>query len=154
MDAPDAGIGAMSSSEPATAHPFAVSVRVYYQHTDAGGVVYHANYLSFMEAARTELLHRYGFNLAELAANYAVMFIVHRVNLSFRRPARLHDLLRVTATPAHVGRARISFRQEVLCEAECLVSAMIELACVDPRTWRPVPVPEPIRDCMAALNTH
>lgn len=134
------------------AERFAVTVRVYYQHTDAGGVVYHANYLSFMEAARTELLHGYGFNLAELADAYGVMFIVHRANLSFRRPARLHDLLSVTAHPAHVGRARIAFHQDVRCGTERLVSAVIELACVDPGTWRPVAVPERIRDCMVALS--
>jgi acyl-CoA thioester hydrolase len=125
---------------------------VYYQHTDAGGVVYHANYLSFMEAARTELLHRHGFNLAELAAAYAVIFIVHRATLSFRRPARLHDLLTVTAWPSRAGRASISFRQDVLCGEERLVSAVIDLACVDPGTWRPVPVPERIRDCMMAMS--
>jgi acyl-CoA thioester hydrolase len=142
----------VSPTRPAAAEPFAVSVRVYYQHTDAGGVVYHANYLSFMEAARTELLHRYGFNVAELAGGSAVMFIVHRARLSFRRPARLHDLLSVTAYPGHVGRASISFCQDVLLDAECLVSGVIDLACVDPTTWRPVAVPDLIRDCMFALK--
>ena len=150
----DDGSSETSAARPAAAAPFAVTLRVYYQHTDAGGVVYHANYLSFMEAARTELLHRFGFNLAELAEGSAVIFIVHRANLSFRRPARLHDLLSVTAWPAHVGRASISFRQDVLCGAERLVSADIDLACVDPRTWRPVAVPDSIRDCMTAMKAE
>ena len=144
----------MSTAVSAAAEPFAVTVRVYYQHTDAGGVVYHANYLSFMEAARTELLHQYGFNLAELAGASAVIFIVHRASLSFRRPARLHDLLSVTARPAHVGRASISFHQDVMRGGECLVSAVIDLACVDPRTWRPVAVPDGIRDSMNALKAQ
>jgi acyl-CoA thioester hydrolase len=118
-----------------------LQIRVYYQHTDAGGVVYHARYLDFMEAARTELLHTLGFDLTELATSGGAMFIVHRVALEFRQPARLNDLLTITVEPTRVGRARVIFTQRVLRGEDCLVSASIELACVHPQTFRPVPVP-------------
>jgi acyl-CoA thioester hydrolase len=96
---------------PPIAHPFSISQRVYYQHTDAGGVVYHGTYLDFMEAARSEYLQAHGFDLAELAARDAVMFIVRRLRVDYRRPGRLNNLLTVTVEVAKVGDPRACRRR-------------------------------------------
>jgi tol-pal system-associated acyl-CoA thioesterase len=84
---------------------FSWPLRVYYQHTDAGGVVFHANYFSFMECARTELLQSQGFDLGELARRDRVLFVVHSAQIAYHKPALLNDLLTVTARVKHVGRA-------------------------------------------------
>ena len=119
--------------------------RVYYQHTDAAGVVYHTNYLDFMECARTELLQSLGFDLGDLARREHVLFMVHSAQITYHNPARLNDLLSVTARVARVGRARLVFEQSVKRGALTLASAELTLACVDTRTRRAVGVPEAIR---------
>jgi acyl-CoA thioester hydrolase len=124
---------------------FALPLRVYYQHTDAGGVVYHARYLDFMEAARTELLHRLGFDLAELARREHVLFIVYRMEVDYRRPALLDDRIEATAAIKVSGRARIEFEQTVRRGNDVLVSAVVHVACMDARSHRPVPLPERLR---------
>jgi len=121
-------------------------VRVYYHHTDAGGVVYHGTYLDFMEASRTELLHALGFDLAELAQRDAVQFIVYGLAVDYHKPARLNDQLTVTAAFTRVGGARIEFDQRVMRGEELLVSAKVKAACVHPTTYRPVAVPEALRE--------
>lgn len=124
---------------------FALPLRVYYQHTDAGGVVYHARYLDFMEAARTELLHRLGFDLAELARREHVLFIVYRMEVDYRRPALLDDSIEATAAIRRAGRARLEFEQTVRRGGDVLVSATVHIACMDARTHRPVPLPARLR---------
>jgi acyl-CoA thioester hydrolase len=129
---------------------FSTSQRVYYQHTDAGGVVYHATYLDFLEAARTELLLHLGFDLVELAEREAVMFVVRGIRIDFKSPARLNDRLTITAEVAKVGFASLEFTQRVLRDAkgapaEELVSARVELGCVDPHSWKPARMPRAVR---------
>ena len=119
--------------------------RVYYQHTDAAGVVYHGNYLDFMECARTELMQSVGFDLGHLARQEHVLFMVHTAQITYHKPARLNDMLSVSAHLSSVGRARLVFAQEVKREAEKLVSAEITLACVDARSQKAIGVPEAIR---------
>jgi acyl-CoA thioester hydrolase len=128
---------------------FALPLRVYYQHTDAGGVVYHARYLDFMEAARTELLHDLGFDLAELATREHVLFIVYRMEVDYRRPALLDDRIEATAEIRRAGRARLEFAQTVRRGAEVLVEAVVHVACMDARSHRPVPLPERLRTTIA-----
>lgn len=118
--------------------------RVYYQHTDAGGVVFHANYLNFMENARTELLQSLGFDPGRLLREQQVFFVVHSATLAFRRPALLNDMLGVTAEVKRATRARLVFGQQVRKGDEVLVEAEITIACTDPRTHRPIPVPDAI----------
>ena len=125
--------------------PFSWPVRVYFHDTDAGGVVFHGNYLHFMEAARTEYFQSLGYNVAELQRAGEVLFVVHKLELNYRAPARLHDQLRVTAEVERMGGARLIFDQRVWRAEELLVSAKVQLATVDPRTLRPVPVPDRIR---------
>ncbi len=123
------------------AAPFAWQQRVYYQHTDASGVVFHANYLGFMENARTELLQSLGFDLGKLLREDGVCFVVHSANINYRKPALLNDLLTVTAHVAEPRRARLVFAQQVLRGDELLVEAGITIACVDAQSYKPIPVP-------------
>jgi len=131
---------------------FSWPLRVYYQHTDAGGVVFHANYFSFMECARTELLQSQGFDLGELARRDRVLFVVHSAQIAYHKPALLNDLLTVTAQVRHVGRARLEFDQAVMRREEVLASAVLSLACVSAKTYRPVAVPEAIRKKLEGLR--
>ncbi len=94
--------------------PFRCPVRVYYEDTDAGGVVDYANYLRFPERARTEWLASLGFTLTALQRDYHTLFVVHRLDIEFRRPAHLYDALEVTLTLTSVGRSRLAAVQDVL----------------------------------------
>jgi acyl-CoA thioester hydrolase len=121
-------------------------VRVYYHHTDAGGVVYHGTYLDFMEAARIELLHALGLDLARMAAEDAVLFLVYGLAVDYHKPARLNDLLTVSATIVRMGGVRVDFEQRVMRGEELLVSAKVKAACVHPRTFKPVAVPAALKE--------
>ena len=131
---------------------FSWPVRVYYQHTDAGGVVYHGNYLDFMECARTELLQSLGFDLGHLARHDYLLFMVHSAQITYHKPARLNDMLSVTARVARIGRARLVFDQSVRRAKETLVSAELTLACVDVRSGKAVGVPAAIRNKLEELG--
>ena len=122
--------------------PFRIPVRVYYQDTDAGGVVFHAQYLAFMERARTELLNEAGFDLARIADEERVMFVVFHVSATWHQPARLNDLVEVTAEVARMGRASVVFRQRVERGGDLLVEADVTLALVDRDRMRPARLPE------------
>ena len=121
--------------------PFRFPVRVYYEDTDAAGVVYYANYLKFMERARTEWLSALGFPLAAFERDHGVVFVVHRCEIDFHLPARLNDALDVTVEPAKVGASTLKARQQVLRGADVVTSALITLACLDAARWRPVRMP-------------
>jgi tol-pal system-associated acyl-CoA thioesterase len=122
-----------------------VPVRVYYQDTDAGGVVFHAQYLAFMERARTELLDARGINLAELADARRLLFVVYELKARYHVPARLHDMLSVSAEVVKMGRASLVFRHRVERGAELLVEAEVTLATVDRDRMRPARVPEELQ---------
>ncbi|MFO1317354.1 MAG: tol-pal system-associated acyl-CoA thioesterase [Burkholderiales bacterium] len=124
--------------------PFRFAIRVYYEDTDAAGVVYYANYLRFMERARTEWLEAIGFPLARFEREHGVVFVVHRCEIDFRQPARLNDWLDVTVEPVDRGPARLVARQEVRRGADVLTSARVTLACVDSARWRPARIPAPL----------
>lgn len=119
----------------------AVPVRVYYQDTDAGGVVFHAQYLAFMERARTELLNESGVDLARLAEDTDTIFFVHEIAIRYHRPALLNELLTVTAEVATMGRASFVFRQRVERSGERLVEADVHVATVHRHTRKPVRMP-------------
>ena len=102
---------------------FRIPVRVYYQDTDAGGVVFHAQYLAFMERARTELLNAQGFDLARFADESRILFMVHEIAVRYHRPAMLNDLLDVTAAPGPSGPASVVFAQRVERAGVLLVEA-------------------------------
>ena len=124
--------------------PFRWPVRVYYEDTDAAGIVYYANYLKYLERARTEWLAAMGFGLAELEMQHAAVFVVHRLEIDYRRPARLGDALTVTVAPVEVGRSRLVVLQDVQREDAVLTNARVTLAFVARDTWRPTRVPAPL----------
>ena len=122
-----------------------IQVRVYYQDTDAGGVVYHAQYLSFMERARTERLNEAGIDLAAFVQTHGVLIMVHRIDVKYHLPARLNDLLSVSAEVVKMGRASFVFHQRVERGAELLVEADVTLALVDQDRMRPARMPEELQ---------
>ena len=124
---------------------FSLPVRVYYQDTDAGGVAYHANYVNFMERARTEWLRTFGYSNAGLMKELGVMFVVRSIKLDYLRPALLDDLLTVTAQIKDVGRSRVTLDQTILRGEELLTEGEVHLVCVDMKTFKPVSVPEIMR---------
>jgi acyl-CoA thioester hydrolase len=117
-------------------------VRVYYEDTDAGGVVYYANYLKFMERARTEWLRELGFEQDALAREQGVLFAVTEVELHYLRPARFNDALSVTARVSERRRASLEFAQTVYRKDETLCAGRIRIACLDAVTFRPRPLPD------------
>jgi acyl-CoA thioester hydrolase len=125
---------------------FTLPVRVYFQDTDAGGVVYHASYVNFMERARTEWLREHGYSNAGLMKELGVVFVVRSLKLDYLKPALLDDLLSVTAKIHDVGRSRISLLQTVRRGEELLTEAEVHLVCVDVQTFRPVSVPEVLKN--------
>lgn len=133
-------------SHPGVTRSHAIPVRVYYQDTDAGGVVFHAQYLSFMERARTELLNEAGIDLAKLAAEAGTLFFVHEIHLRYHRPALLNELLMVNAEVVKMGRASFVFRQRVERDGELLVEAEVGVATVHRETLKPVRMPQVLTD--------
>ena len=123
---------------------FSFPVRVYYEDTDSGGVVYYANYLRFMERARTEWLRAQGFEQDELSRDQGVVFAVRRANIDFARAARFNELLNVTVELVKHGKASVTVYQQVLRDGEPVCTGEIQLACVDRDSFRPKPIPTPI----------
>jgi acyl-CoA thioester hydrolase len=125
---------------------FSWRTRVYWEDTDGGGVVYYANYLKFMERARTEWLRTLGHSQMELAETLGFVFAVVEVKVNYRRPARLDDELLVSCVPVPEGRASIRFRQTVTrADAVVLADGEVRVACVDAKTFRPRPLPDFVR---------
>jgi acyl-CoA thioester hydrolase len=118
---------------------------VYFQDTDAGGVVYHASYVNFMERARTEWLRTHGYSNAGMMQELGVMFVVRSMKLDYLRPALLDDMLDVTAQIAEVGRSRLTLMQTVRREDELLTTGEVHLVCVSKETFKPASVPEALR---------
>jgi tol-pal system-associated acyl-CoA thioesterase len=119
-----------------------VPVRVYYQDTDAGGVVFHAQYLAFMERARTELINALGIDVAQLADARRILFLVYELKARYHAPARLNDMLSVSAEVVKMGRASLVFHHRVERAGELLVEAEVTLALVDRDRMRPARMPE------------
>ncbi len=128
-------------------HVYALPIRVYFQDTDAGGVMYHASYVNFLERARTEWLReRYGYSNAGLMKAFGVVFVVRTLKLDYLKPALLDDLLSVTAQIKDVGRSRVTLHQSVMRGEEKLVEAEIHLVCVTVDGFKPVSVPDVLRE--------
>ena len=126
-----------------------IQVRVYYQDTDAGGVVYHAQYLSFMERARSELLNAAGIDLARFTREHGVLFVVFQIAITYHLPAKLNELLTVSAEVVKMGRASLVFRQRVERGAELLCEADVTLAIVDRERMRPARLPDQLSKAFA-----
>ena len=119
-------------------------VRVYYEDTDAGGIVYYANYLRFMERARSEWVRLNGVDVAELADESRLMFTVRESHLDFLRVARLSDNLEVSVSLTRARRVSVELEQTVTLAGEVLCTAQVRLACVDVDSLKPKPIPDGI----------
>jgi tol-pal system-associated acyl-CoA thioesterase len=126
-----------------------IPVRVYYQDTDAGGVVFHAQYLAFMERARTELLNEAGIDLARMVERHGILVMVHHIEVKYHLPARLNELLTVSAEVVKMGRASFVFRQKVERGAELLVEADVTLALVDRQRMKPARMPPELEQALS-----
>jgi acyl-CoA thioester hydrolase len=124
---------------------FALPVRVYFQDTDAGGVVYHASYVNFLERARTEWLRSYGYSSLGMMREFGVLFVVRSIKLDYLKPALLDDMLAVSAQTRDIGRSRVTLHQTVQRNDELLVEAEIHLVCVTKDAFKPVAIPDPLR---------
>lgn len=129
---------------------FTLPVRVYYEDTDAGGVVYYANYLRFLERARTEWLRALGFDQSVLM-NQGIAFAARSISAEYLKPARLDDALVVVSTIESLGRAQVVFHQRVERGGELLVDAKMRIACFDPVRGKAQAMPKEIHEKFKAL---
>jgi acyl-CoA thioester hydrolase len=131
--------------------PFTWTVRVYYEDTDTGGVVYYANYLKFFERARTEWLRAAGFGQQALAAEQGLQFVVARIECDYRRPARLDDVIDIDVRVSHAGRVAVVFEQVARRGDDVLAQARVRAGCVDTRTLAPRAMPAPMLAAMKSM---
>lgn len=137
----------MANEMPAAFH---WTVRVYYEDTDAGGIVFYANYLKFFERARTEWLRALGIGQQELIEQQGAMFVVKNADVDYRAPARLDDEITVATTIEKLGRASVQFRQEAWRGEQLLTTASVKVGCVDAATMRPRSLPDDVAAKMQA----
>jgi len=127
-------------------------VRVYYEDTDAGGVVFYANYLKFFERARTEMLRAAGFEQDELIANEGVIFVVRAVQVDYLSPARFNEQINVSAEVVLANKASLTFEQSITRGDDLLCKSIIRIACLDAVTMRPKVIPENLLELLK--NEH
>ena len=123
---------------------FHVGLRIYWEDTDAGGVVFYANYLKFLERARTEWLRRFGIGQEDLRQQHGLLFVVSGVQLSYRAPARLDDWLDVSVQVAEAGRASLVIDQQVRwgdASGPLLCEGRVRVGCVNAQRFRPARIP-------------
>jgi acyl-CoA thioester hydrolase len=128
-------------------------VRVYHEDTDSGGVVYHANYLNFMERARTEWLRTLGVEQTELRSALGVIFVVRAITLQYKRAAVFNDALDVVTILNKVGRSLLVFEQKIYRQQQVLTEAEVEVVCVNAVDFKPVSIPPAVRRMMASVLT-
>lgn len=148
--------GDRQGCEPIVSESYSVEsvlkVRVYYEDTDAGGVVFYANYLKFMERGRTEWLRALGVEQSDLAKREGQLFVVHSLDMSYRKPARLDDLLTIRSRVTRIGRASIHFAQRAERDGELLAHGNIQVCCVDAVNLRPTALPAIVRTKLESLQ--
>lgn len=133
---------------------FVLSARVYYEDTDAAGVVYYANYLKFMERARTEWLRSLGFQQDTLKDKENIVFVVRKVEVDYHRPARFNQQLCISVEVIELGNAKLICKQIVKAveSEDILVSGQVTLACVNADTFRPTRIPTIIKEAIVSGN--
>ena len=130
---------------------FSLPVRIYFEDTDSGGVVYHSNYLKFLERARTEWLRNLGIDQRYLKNIEHIMFVVHRINIQYKLPARFNDDLIVKSELVDIGSSKVIFKQMIYRDHEMLIDATVDVACIDSEKFKPVPIPKTIKHSMESL---
>lgn len=147
----------LSTHHSALRTDFVWPVRVYYEDTDSGGVVYYANYLKFMERARTEWLRAHGFEQPDLLRDHSVIFVVRSVQIEYLRPAQFDELLHVTVELSSLGRSQIEVAQRIeypqghkypegQAKNGVLTQASVRLVCVNGQSFKPVAIPAAIKE--------
>jgi len=134
------------------ASEFIWPIRVYYEDTDSGGVVYHANYLNFMERARTEWLRALGFEQTELKTELGIIFVVHSMAIAFKGPAYFNDMLEINSRRIKIGHGSMEFLQSVTRNQQVLLEATVKLACVDASNFKPMGIPTVIKEAMNKIQ--
>jgi len=124
--------------------PFVWPVRVYYEDTDAGGVVFYANYLKYFERGRTEYLRSIGFEQDDLINNQGIIFAVRAINVDYIKPARFNQLLEVSTKITAVKKVSLEFQQQITHHNQLLVSGDVRIACLDAITLKPTAIPKNI----------
>jgi acyl-CoA thioester hydrolase len=131
---------------------FSFPVRVYFENTDAGGVVYHSEYLKFLERARTEWLRHLGFTHQQLAKKHGIVFVASQVAVDFVKPARLDESISVGVSIESLGKVRVIFHQEIRRDEEVLVRGRVTIACVTCEGFKPTEIPEEVRKKLEAAT--
>ena len=131
---------------------FTLPVRVYFEDTDAGGVVYYANYLKYLERCRTEWLRSDGHQQGELLREASIAFVVRSISVDYLKPARLDDLLSVSMEVTRITRAQIFFRQSIRRGDEELLTAQVQVVCVNPAQMKIVSIPTLLRTQLEAIQ--
>lgn len=126
------------------------SVRVYYEDTDAGGIVYYANYLKFIERARTEWVRSMGVNQEKLKEEQGIIFVVHSLQIQYLKPAQLDDTLDVTVHLTKLGKAALDAEQVVSRDGEPLIKAQVKIACLNKESMKPMALPAELKQNMEA----
>jgi acyl-CoA thioester hydrolase len=131
---------------------FSATMRIYWEDTDAAGIVFYANYLKFFERARTEWLRSLGFGQEQLRTEAGIAFVVSETGLRYRRPARLDDQIDVSVAVVHLGQASLELAQEARRADELLADGTIRIGCVELGTFRPCRIPNDIRLALGPAN--
>ncbi|MES2984632.1 MAG: tol-pal system-associated acyl-CoA thioesterase [Pseudomonadota bacterium] len=129
---------------------FYFPIRIFYEDTDAGRVVYHSNYLNFCERARTEWLRTLTIGRERLQQEFGLMFVVRRATVDYRRPARLDDLLMVETRLSGMGKVRMSLTQEITRGDTLLATVVVEVVAVSVSDFTPIALPETLRSLLPA----
>lgn len=132
---------------------FSLPIRIYWEDTDAGGVVYHAQYVAFLERARSEWMRTQGYAQDRLRTGQDLVFAVRAITVDFLRPARLDDAIAVGVQLHECRRASLVFRQPIHRDGEPLLTATVRIAALDAATFRPRPIPQPLYDQLKALES-
>lgn len=132
------------ATQHAKARSFCWPVRVYYEDTDAAGVVYYANYLRYLERARTEWLRALGFEQTDLATHHRIVFVVRSLAIEYLKPALFNDELGISVELARVGASLIMITQRVTRGGDALTTAEVKVACVNVSSLKPVRIPLPL----------
>ncbi len=133
-------------------HAFTIPVRVYYEDTDAAGVVYYANYLRYFERCRTEWMRFIGHEQGEMTRDHGVVFVVRSATIDYLKPARLDDALTVGLELEKLGRAQVLFRQFVLRGEEELVTGTVQVVCVNLEKMKSAAIPQLLRNKLETLK--
>lgn len=130
-------------------------VQVYWEDTDAGGVVYHSQYLNFMERARTESLRHLGFVQTEMREQLGILFVVRHIDMHYKKPAKFDDALLVKTRLLSQGRSLLTFEQSIYRGQEILTLAQVEVVCIDAKKFKPVSIPKQMVQILCAdLGAH